>query len=181
MKKNIIAAAVAALVLPAAAIAAEPNMSYTYGEIGYTDLDQDGFSADGLALEGSYEFMQQVFGFASYQDLSGDFDSSTFIVGAGYVMPFNDKVDGYAKLGFVSDETGPFDDTGFMLGFGLRADITKQVEGFFEYTSTDIYDDTSSAFELGGRYWFQENMGVSLAYNDVEDADGFTVAFRYNF
>src|SRR5690606_3243053 len=106
MKKKIVAAAVAALVLPAAAFAAETNMSYTYGELGYTDMGIDSASADGFALEGSYQFMENVFGFLSYEDLSGDYDWSNMVIGAGYVMPLNDMIDGYAKVGFVSNDVG---------------------------------------------------------------------------
>lgn len=181
MNKKIIAAVAVALALPVAAGAAETAFSYTYGELGYTDMDSEGASADGLGLEGSFQFMEQVFGFASYEDLSGDFDNSTLTVGAGYVHPLTANVDGVAKLALVNSDVGFDDDTGFGLEFGVRAMVVPQVEVFGNFSYVDIYEDSSTGFELGGRYWIQDNFGLSLAYNDIEDADGFTLAARYNF
>ena len=181
MNKKIAAALAAALVLPVAAEAAETNFSYTYGELAYTDMDANGASADGIGLEGSYQFMEQVFGFASYEDLSGDYDFTTMMVGVGFAHPLSANVDGIAKVAFVDNDAGIADDTGFGLELGLRAMVASQVEVFGSYQYLDIYEDSTNGFELGGRFWFQDNFGVSLAYNDIEDADGFTLAARYNF
>lgn len=181
MNKKIAFAAAAALALPVAAGAAETNFSYTYGELGYTDMDVNGASVDGLGLEGSFQFMEQVFGFASYEDLSGDGDVSNLMVGAGYAHPLASNVDGIAKLAFVSNETGSADDTGIGLEFGVRATVAPKVEVFGSFSYIDIYEDASNGFELGGRYWIQDNIGLSLSYNDIEDADGFTIAGRFNF
>lgn len=174
MKKNIVAAAVAALVLPTAAFA-DNGLSYTFGEVSYIDF---GDAGDGLGLEGSYKFHEMLFGFAEYQGID---DSDTLAFGIGAATALNETVDGFAKLAFVSNDSGSADDTGIGLEFGVRAMIVKQVEAFGSFTYVDIYEDSQTGFEVGGRYWLQDNLGVSLSYSDIEDSDGITLAARYNF
>ncbi|HEX6928854.1 MAG TPA: outer membrane beta-barrel protein [Gammaproteobacteria bacterium] len=189
MKKSAIAAAVAALALPAAAIGADSsmsfddsNLSYTYAEFGYTDRDFDGPSADGFDLNASYEVTDLIFVFGGYTDLSGDGDSSTLELGAGAAIGFTDKLDGYAKLAYLSNDAGVVDDTGFGLEFGVRSMVAKNIEVFGDLQYVDIYNDTDTAFEIGGRYWHQSNLGFSLAYIDGDlTGSGITLAARYNF
>lgn len=174
MKKNSVAAAVAALVLPTAAFA-DNGLSYTFGEVSYVDF---GDAGDGLGLEGSYKFHEMLFGFAEYQGID---DSDTLAFGIGASTALNETVDGFAKLAFVSSDSGTADDTGIGLEFGVRAMIVEQVEAFGSFTYVDIYEDSQTGFEVGGRYWLQDNLGVSLSYSDIEDSDGITLAARYNF
>lgn len=181
MKKNIVAAAVAALALPVAAGAADSNFSYTYAELGYVDLDVNGAGTDGFSLEGSFEFTELLFGFAGYEDLSGDFDYTNLTAGIGAAIALNDRIDGFARIAFVDNETGFADDTGIGLEAGVRASVMENLEAFGSFSYVDIYDDSQTGFELGARYWLQDNLGISLAYNDIEDADGFTLAARFNF
>ncbi|HEX6930082.1 MAG TPA: outer membrane beta-barrel protein [Gammaproteobacteria bacterium] len=194
MKKKTIAAAIAALMLPAAAIAADAdgvlaadkNLSYTFGELAYHDLDAAGASVDGLGVEGSYEFTDMFFGFASFDDIGGEgYDSTTLTVGVGAAIGLTDKVDGYGKLGIVQNDTsfGPSetDDSGFGLEFGVRAMAAENIEVFGDIQYVDIYEDSQTGFELGGRYWMNQDLGFSLAYTDVEDSDGLVLAARYHF
>ena len=183
MNKKIIAAAVAALALPAAASAMEnANLSYTFAEFGYQDIEE----ADGFNLEGSYQFNQTFFAFGEYNTLGNDgSDVTTLTFGAGAAVAMNDKVDLFAKLGFVSAdiEVGPFsnDDTGFGLEFGARGMVTKELEVFGGLSYVDVFEDSRTGLELGARYWVQENLGISFAYEDVEDGSGFMLAGRYTF
>jgi hypothetical protein len=199
MKKIMIAAA-AALALPAAAFAAEEgmkygadhsNMNYTFGEFSYVDADQ----ADGFGLEGSYQFNEKMFGFASYESLGDDFFDQTLLsFGVGSSMALNEKFDLYGKLAILSGEVevefcNPFtgdcdgvtdDDTGFGFEVGVRGEVVEKVEVFGNLQYASIFDG-DTGFEIGGRYWFQENLGVSLALWDMWETDGFTLAARYEF
>ena len=192
MNKKMIVAAAAALFLPVAAFAADgtfaadKNLSYTFGELSYNDLDTGAASVDGLGVEGSYEFTDMFFGFASFDDIGGDgYDSTTLTLGVGAAIGLTDKVDGYGKLGIVQNDTsaGPvdIDDSGFGLEFGVRAMVAKNIEAFGSLEYVDIYADSQTGFEIGGRYWVNEDLGVSLAFSDVEDTDGLVLAARYHF
>lgn len=190
MNKKIIAA-VAALALPVAAIAADSNddmfaadknFSYTYGQFGYTDRDFDGASADGFEIEGSFELTDMLFVVGGYSDLSGDGDSSTLNLGVGAAIGLNENLDGYAQFNFLQNDLGPIDDTGYGLEFGVRSMIAEQVELFGDLKYVDIYEDTDTILELGGRYWMDDNLGFSLSYEDGDfTGSGITLAARYNF
>ncbi|HEX7048461.1 MAG TPA: outer membrane beta-barrel protein [Gammaproteobacteria bacterium] len=192
MNKKTIAAVLAALILPTAAIAADgafaadKNLKYTFGELGYNDLDAGGASIDGLSVEGSYEFTDLFFGFASFSDIGGDgYDSTTLTFGAGAAIGLTDKVDGYGKIGIVQNDTssGAFDadDSGFALEFGVRSLVAQNIEVFGDIQYVDIYEDSETGFELGGRYWMNSDLGFSVAYTDVDDTDGLMLAARYHF
>lgn len=184
MKKNIIAAAVAALVLPAAAAAVEPStLSYTYGQFGYADTTFDfpgDPGADGFALEGSYQFTDMFFGVASYSDLSGDADFSTLAIGAGAAIGLAPSTDGYATLSFVDVDFGLGSDDGLALEFGVRHMLNEQVELFGNLQYVDIAE-SETGFEIGGRYWFQKNFGASLSYETFDGDNTILIAGRYNF
>src|SRR5690606_31051644 len=96
-----------------------------------------------------------------------------------------DKVDGYGKLGIVQNDTSigatDIDDSGFGLEFGVRAMVAKNIEAFGSLQYVDIYEDSQTGFEIGGRYWMNEDLGFSLAFSDVEDTDGLVLAARYHF
>lgn len=191
MKKNMIAAAaVAALALPAAAFAADGDstfsdkkLSYTFAEFGFVDktLDAPGDpSADGFGFGVSYEFTDMLFGFLSHEDLSGDGDVTIMNFGVGAAVGLTDSIDGYAKFGMVDVEVAGFDDDGFGLEFGARSMINEQVELFGNFQYIDL-TDSDSGIEFGGRYWFQENLGVGLSYESIGDFDGFNIMARYEF
>jgi len=188
MNKKIIAAITAALVLPATAFAADSafsdkNLSYTYGEFGYVDKTLDAAGdpgADGFGFGVSYEFTDMLFGFFNYEDLSGDADITIMNFGAGAAVGLTDKIDGYAKIGLVDIEVGAGEDDGFGLEFGARTMFNEQVELFGNFQYIDL-TDSETGFELGGRYWFQKNLGASFSYETIGDFDGFNITARYEF
>lgn len=184
MNKKIIAAVVAALVLPAAASAVEPsNLSYTYGQFGYADTTFDfpgDPGANGFALEGSYEFTDMFFGVISYSDLSGDADFSTLQFGAGAAIALAPTTDGYASLSIVDVDFGGGSDDGIALEFGVRHMMNEQVELFGNLQYVDL-TESETGFEFGGRYWFQKNLGASFSYETFDGDNTILIAGRYNF
>ncbi|HEX7029605.1 MAG TPA: hypothetical protein VF254_03345 [Gammaproteobacteria bacterium] len=190
MNKKIIAATVVALTLPVAAFAAEgdagfkdKSLSYTYGEFGYVDRTADfpgDPGTDGFGFAVSYEFTDLLFGFLNYEDLSGDFDYSTTNFGIGAAVGLTDTIDGYAKLGLVDVDVAGATDDGFGLEFGARSMVTEQVELFGALQYVDL-TDAETGFEVGGRYWYKENLGFSLAYETFDDFNGFNLTARYEF
>jgi opacity protein-like surface antigen len=181
MKKiSLLATVMSVLALPA--FAADTNLSYTFAEFGFTDRDFDGPSADGFILNGSYEITDLIFAYGGYSDLSGDGDTTTLEIGGGIAIPFNDMIDGYAKLGYLSNDLGPIDDTGFGLEIGARAMVVEKVEAFGNIKYVDIYNDNDTIVEVGGRYWHMDNLGFSASYTDGDFmGSGLSVAARYNF
>lgn len=204
MNKKVLAA-LAALVLPAAGIAAEEgfkfgasnsNMNYTYVQGGFMDVDY----GTGLALEGSYQFHDKFFVFGQFEDVSDDpVSQSLLAVGAGTSLALNDKFDVYGKAGFYSyemevdlpEECFPgigcfggggesWDDSGLGFEIGARGMVMPQVEVFGDFKFI-MLDDSVTGFDLGARYWVNDRLGVSIALTDMEESDGLVLAARYEF
>lgn len=164
--------------------------SYNYAEGGYTSVSDDKSDADGtgLYLKGSYDFMENLSVIASYA--STDYDDtdvtrSGFSIGLGYHMPLAAQTDVLlsALLDNVTVEAGPGeeDDTGYTLGLGIRHGIDQnfEINGGLEYSS--LFDDSSTAFNIGGRYHFDKSWSAGLNYTMMEDANAWTVSVRASF
>jgi hypothetical protein len=169
------------------------TMNYSYAELGYVDTElstdgDDDISGDGFALRGSVAVHPNFFVFASYQDLSFDFniDTSLLEVGGGGHWPLTDKIDLIGKVGITKAEidAGPFDadDDGFLLGARVRGVLAPkfELEGGFDYRDLDeVGDDTTIVFE--GRYFFVENVagGLSVAIGDDVTSLGLNVRLTF--
>jgi hypothetical protein len=167
-------------------------MDYSYAEAGYIDtqLDGDGgdVDGDGFGLRGSLAVHPNFFVFASYQDLSFDFniDASLLEVGGGARWPLSDKVDIVGKLGIVKAEldAGPFDadDDGFLLGARVRGVVAPkfELEGGFDYRDLDeAGDDTTIVLE--GRYFFIEQLAGGLSVSIGDDITSIGLNARWTF
>jgi len=175
------------------AAAAQAELPWTYGEIGYamTDGIEDGETTAGY-LEASIGFADMWHASLSYTDGTSeqgpgnpdvDFDGYQLIVGAHpQLTPNTQLVGDLTYFDYDQDEDGAegfsSGTDGFGVGLGLRHSITDKVEvngkvwyvmgdqdgSFFSASSTD-YNDTT--FEFGGRYnWMpQLSTGVTVTLN----------------
>lgn len=180
--------------------AAEPNYNYVQASYNWAGISPDvGSDIDLNAwnLSGSVEFIDHFYGFAGYQDGSGDdWSSSTWNIGLGYKMNVAKNTDWFIQGKYINesleyeyggikliDESG----SGFGFGTGLRGMVTDQFElqGAINYTMVNgIYGD---GFGVGvsGIYHINDTWGINLGYaydwRDDFNISDINVGVRANF
>jgi hypothetical protein len=191
MRKYIAAGTLIAL--GAAAPAMAEDFSYNYLEAGYvsSEIEDFGLDGSGFALGGAFEFNQNVFGFASINDVEYDQDSgastNATTVGLGFAWPLGMSVDlvsgfAYERLKLHVDGEGNATETGFSLNTGLRGRVGPSLEltGGVKYTD---YGDDINDFTLGvgGRYYFTPAFAAGIDVSDNDDGTAWIVSLRYDF
>jgi opacity protein-like surface antigen len=175
--------------MPLAAQAAD-GMSYSYVDLGYTEIDIDGApSGDGLGLRGSVGFADNFFAYADYAtyNFPGSVDVDLYSVGLGGRIPLSDMVDlvgraAYAKVDASAGGGLSANDDGYQVAAGLRAEVADgfELEGNVIYTDFGgSSDDTEVA--VGGRYFFTDNFAVGAEYRTGSDADTLFAGVRFAF
>ena len=171
-------AVIGGLVLAVAPLAAmAEDMSYSYVEADYIDLDiDDAPSGDGFGVRGSVGFANNWFAFADYVDASvDDIDIENIAVGLGGHYPINDTLDVVGRVGYTETDlsSGPFSasDDGYLLTAGVRGQMSQfEMEGHLVYTDlSDGGDET--AFEFAGRWNFTDMFSAGVAYRIGDDAN----------
>ena len=162
------------------------DLSYTFGELRLVDTEIGNNDGDGFRLNGSYEIGGNwllVGGFSTLE-FDGGVDLSALEAGAGYIHRHTDRLDivGVGKL--VRTEVdfpgGSDDDIGISLAGGVRGRVTPQIEGraFLNYFNVD---DTDTFFEVGGDYYFSDQVSAGLTLEFGGDADTLTFGVRWFF
>jgi|APFre7841882724_1041349.scaffolds.fasta_scaffold80283_2 hypothetical protein len=182
---------VAAVLVAGSAVASE-GPRYTYGELGYAQIDFDGFNedADVFGADGSLAVSDRVFLIASYSqgtiDASGfDVDLTTAAVGAGMHFPLNETIDFVADAAYVwaevdADSFDAQDDDGFALSAGLRAMLTPQFELNGGGTYVDVSDDDTALY-VGAVYNFTDMFAVTGNVSVGDNATAYGVGARLYF
>lgn len=181
---------VGALLLAAAPIAAQAEeMSYSYIDLGYNEVDIDGGpTGDGIGLRGSVGFAENFFVFADYSmfDFSGGVDVDLYSIGFGGRLEIADQVDLVGRLGYAKADAsaGGFsiDDSGYLVSAGVRAQVADgfELEGHVIYTDFGGgADDTAVA--VAARYFFTKNFAVGAEYQLSDDADTLFAGVRFSF
>jgi len=187
---KIVNAMVGTLVLAAAPIAAQAeDMSYSYVDLGYTEVDIDnGPTGDGFGLRGSVGIAENFFLFADYSsiDFSGGVDIDLYSVGLGGRIDIAEDVDLVGRAGYAKADAsaGGFsvDDDGYLVSAGVRAQVAEgfELEGNVIYTDFGgNADDTAVA--IAGRYFFTKNFAVGAEYQLSDDADTLFAGVRFSF
>lgn len=187
---KIVNAMVGTLLLATAPIAAQAeDMSYSYVDAGYTEVDIDnGPTGDGFGLRGSVGFAENFFIFADYSsfDFDGGVDVDLYSVGLGGRIGIADDVDLVGRAGYVEADAsaGGFsiDDDGYLVSAGVRAQVAEgfELEGNVIYTDFGgNADDTAVA--VAARYFFTENFAVGTEYQLSDDADTLFAGVRFSF
>jgi hypothetical protein len=191
MKATLPILATALCTLPLAGLAQDANdeLSYTYLEVDWLNLDIDAFDdgdliedfddGDGWGVQGSFAFTPAFFMFAGYSDTEADatfFNDDNFLitesedvqildVGLGVNVPVGlwaRPTDFVGRASYVDVDYGDFN-------FGGTGDDDLD----------DLDDDSSDGWRADARLRSQvtERVEASLgaAYLDIEEADGFSI------
>jgi opacity protein-like surface antigen len=191
MRKYI--AAVTLMTLGAATPALAEDFSYSFIEAGYvsSEIDDFGLDGSGFALNGSFEFNQNVFGFAGITDV--DYDQGSGVsttattVGVGFAWPLGMAVDlvsglAYERLKLHVDGEGNATETGFSLNTGLRASISDSLEVTAGVKYTDFGNDIDDfTLGVGGRYYFTPALAGGIDVTDNDDGTAWIISLRYDF
>jgi hypothetical protein len=185
--------------------------SWTYAELNYVTADSADPATgedkwDGYGIEGSIEFFDvwhaslNLSSVDTGSNIVGDIDTTDFRVGLHPAV--TDSTDLYLELGYTSydlDQGGPLDTPSeVILAAGIRSMLSDKVEvragltyaqGDYDADSGFGSDDyTDSRFNVGGGYYFTDNLSVDVDYTTVQDGmigsggqDIFELGVRWNF
>jgi len=176
--------------LPLSGLAAE-NVSYTYAEVAYINLDVDNYGdgnfiddfddGGGFSLRGSYGFdgpvdaIDTMFVFANYSETEADtavrdasgifFPADTDVIrldlGVGAAMPVNDQADLVVRAAYTDLDIDDF-----------------HVGGSSSSALSDLTDDSSDGYfldaSLRGQIMPEVELSGGVRYTDIEDVDGFS-------
>jgi len=189
---KIVNAMVGAVLLAAMPVAAQAeDMSYSFIDLGYSevDIDSGGPTGDGFGVRGSVGFAENFFVFADYSsyDFSGGVDVDFYSVGLGGHMEIADNVDlvgraGYAKADASAGGGFGLDDDGYVVAAGVRA----RPADSFELEGNVIYTDFGSgaddtAVAVAARYFFTKNFAVGAEFQLADDANTLFAGVRFSF
>jgi hypothetical protein len=181
------------LALGAAAPALAEDFSYSFLEAGYlsNEIDSAGLDGSGFALSGSYEFNQQLFGFASIADSEYDQGSgvstNALSVGVGFAWPLGTSVDlvsgiAYERLRLHIDGIGSERETGYSLNTGLRASVAESLEVTAGVKYIDLGGGADDfTLSAGGRYYFTPAFAAGIDVSDNDDGSAWIISLRYDF
>jgi hypothetical protein len=188
MKKTLLASAL----MLASAVATAADFKYTYGEVGYGELDDDG---DALFFGGAVD-LQQGFGIVgSYYavDFDDDADGHIFTVGAQFHTPINNQADFVASVQLINADVEwdncpswadcSEDDTGLLLRGGIRFAIQQnlQLEGDLSYITNDFWEDDELGIKAGVRFFVDRQLSLAIGLASDQELDGLYFSGRYDF
>jgi opacity protein-like surface antigen len=207
MKKHL-ALALALAIAPLAASADE--ISYTYVEGGYAQLNQDGEQQAGLDIDdieaagffvaGSAALGDTFHVFGGYRSGNDDVrvsvlgvgsdefdtDLSQFNVGLGYHHSINDRTDLVTEISYINSDVeveGESEDgDDGRVSVGVRHMFADSFEGWIKghYTDGDFYDGSFSA-SIGGQFKFNPTWGVVGEVEAGDDLSTFMIGARASF
>lgn len=180
---KIVNAMVGSLLLAALPVAAQAeDMSYSYVDLGYTEADLDSVAdGDGFSVRGSIGFAEDFFAFAEYATFGfpASVDLDQIAVGLGGRLGITENVDlvgrvGYTELDLTVPGLGSGDADGYLVSAGIRGRITEgfELEGHAVHTDLGSNVGDSTAFVVGGRYFFTENFAAGAEYRTGDDLGG---------
>ena len=185
--------AILAFALSAAALSAQAGeLNYNYIEGNYTGLAVEDIDMDGFGIKGSFEFIDNIYAFGSYRDVSDSglhFDETN--IGVGYAKKINAKTDWINELSYVYNgahlTAGPnVSGSGYQVATGLRSMVSDKFELVGKVNYTDVADFGSGfGANAGAVYHVNEMFGLNAGYDysnrDNADVNGWSVGARYSF
>ena len=183
MKKTSLAlAAVASLGLAAPAMAQNLNYNfidgrYLDGEVGNTDVDGFGISAQALINPNFYV----LGGYSSVEPDNGPGELDVIRAGLGYGHGLAAATDLNGEVLYLNADAGSNDDSGIELGLGLRHRFTEVFEGKAGVRYVDVFNDDDTFVEVGGLAHLTPQFAVGIDYTSGDIFDGFSVGGRFNF
>ena len=162
----------------------EVDLSYTYAELRFVDVDNRG--GDGIRFNFSYELENNwmIVGGLTALDFNNNVDSTVVEVGGGYVWHYSNDFDLVSTLRFVRVDIdtpgGGSDDNGFAFSAGTRGLLAPQFEIRGSVNHVNL-DDSDTYLELAGDYYFTEQFSAGVSLEFAGDADAFTIGARWFF
>ncbi|TQV89770.1 porin [Aliikangiella coralliicola] len=182
MKKSLLTAAILST-LSFGAMAETP--SFNFFEIGKTQLDVDGTSAepDGYEFKWNYEFNDNVYLNLDYSKVDeSNAELKMTNAGVGYKSEISNSSVVFVQLDWAKLENNAgFDEDGYRLGLGVRTNLTKNFEVKAVYERLDVDSDESDLYTLGGAYNFTDTLAVYADYTKESDFDQTSIGVRWSF
>ena len=186
--------------LVSSANAQDPDISYTYVDIGYVNMDADDVlgvdvDGDGWGVRGSAAIHPNIHLIGGYSGigLDDDIDLTAWDVGIGYNYSVADNTSLFATVAYVDGEAekGSFseDDNGYALGAGvrymlvtdfIRASVLDGIEfqGGIDYVDLgDIGDDTS--LSAGVLFHVNSFLGIGIGGSWGSDVNSYVAGLRF--
>jgi len=160
------------------------DLSYTYGELRFVDVDTSG--GDGFRLGGSLELEGPwlLVGAFTALDFNNNVDSTLLEFGGGYVWDYTEDFDLVGTLRLVRAEVdtpgGSADDTGFAFSAGTRGLLTPEFEVRGSVNHINL-DNSDTYLELAGDYHFTRQLSAGISLEFAGDTDVFTIGARWFF
>jgi hypothetical protein len=172
------------------------ELSYTFIEGGYQDVDLDHPDADGdgFTLRASFEItpMFHVFGGYSSSDLElsgplgGNVDYDHWELGAGLSYALTERVHFVAEASYINAEIdladGRIDDDGYGLYAGVRSrfHVPVQLEGGLKYVNVgDVSEDL--LVKLAAHYFITDRWATGLSLDMGDDSTTWGLNVRWQF
>jgi len=171
------------------------GLSYSYAEIGYSNIDSDVAEADGVTARLSFAPLGFLHVKAEYSrlfvdDIEGssddDVDIDRFVIGMGGNYSVIDNVDVLATVSYVDHQfTGDIKekDEGYQVEAGVRAMLGKKVELNASAIHLDVADFSDTGFGAGAVIKLKKDFALSANARHFSDDDEteFFVGLRLNF
>jgi hypothetical protein len=186
---------------------AAKGLTYTYGEIGYTNIDSDDVDADGATARisfGATDYLHVKLEYSHFndaevtrrsasgkQDLDVDIDRFLAGLGGNYTVLEKagvlDALDVFGTLSYYNAENSGDSnnsDRGYQVDGGIRALLTKKFELNAAVTYLDIDNfDGETGFGGGVVYRFYKRFSATgnIRHFSEEDTTEIFAGLRYNF
>lgn len=172
--------ALAVALLAAVPLVHASELSYSYLEAGYFNVDPEGFSSeDGWSFGGSAALSDNFHLFGSHDNLDiGPFDVDLWRIGLGYNMSISDRSDLVARIAYEDFDA----DDGWSAEVGLRGALSPKFEGYVALGYVDGSTLSGDPYlKLQGQYKFNRTWGITAETRVFEDAHTFFIGPRVSF
>ncbi len=178
------------------------GFSYTYLEAGFTTYDVEDLNdanVDTYYARGSLGLFHFLYGFASYENSSLDFqntDTNQVTVGAGAHFDPLDSLSLYGEAGWIYNKVSSDDHSlegekgGYRLGGGVRwmalpwsgggLELDGEL-GYIDLENQIASDDKPTYWNAGARVHFLGHFSVGAAYERLDVDDRLMANLRFSF
>lgn len=196
MKKHF---ALAVLLAAASFAASAGELSYSYIEGGYAnveidtgdalagDVDFDGFQIRGSAAVSESFYLHGGYGNVTNDEAGVDIDFSEIQIGVGYRHGLSDRADLITELSYIKQEIdfdgfGSVDADGGRISVGVRGLMADNFEGYVKGSYTDGGDfDGEFSGVVGAQFKFNQTWGLVGEVEAGEDLTKLMVGVRASF
>lgn len=162
-----------------------PNFNYFGIGYAYDDLEDYNCTQDGLFLEGSLSYDEQVFIQARHVDVTSNdpygCGSTTTQLSLGLRGDYGTSSVLYGKASVLFRDYGDDSDPGLGMSFGVRSIVANglEAEGFIGYETVDSFSQSY----VGGaaNYWISRDFSLRATISTTsKSTTGFTFGVRFN-